>query len=286
MPAQKPTRPAPGHSLVLPRVTDDTTQRALDRVALGARQQQATVDTVSSTVDDLGGSLGSLEAAVTALQAGARFMRVQKLTGSGTYTLLPTTTVVEFWLQAPGGGGGGAAGGANIAVGGGGGGGICLYGIAGTPGTPITPSSGAYSIPSGGTGGVIGAAGISGGDATCVIGGVTLTARGGSGGAGMASSSLAESIGGSPPAGSTFAAPVISASGARGRSGMVVSGGGFPGDGADSMFGVGGPGLHGAVGAGGAAVGYGGGGGGGQATTAGQLGGNGAPGVLVIKEYA
>lgn len=40
MPAAKPRRPAPGTALSLPRVSDETTQRAFDQIALVIRQLQ------------------------------------------------------------------------------------------------------------------------------------------------------------------------------------------------------------------------------------------------------
>lgn len=55
MPAQRPERPQPGQSLVLPRVTDDTTgdaaQRSFDRLAGAHRQIRSQLDSITSDVD-------------------------------------------------------------------------------------------------------------------------------------------------------------------------------------------------------------------------------------------
>lgn len=276
MGAQKPTRPAPGHSMLLPRVSqDDDMQRALQHVAPAMQRVLA----IATAAQD----------AVAA--APGQYLGAQALTGGGTGTLAEGTCVVEYWIQAAGGGGGGAAGGANDASGAGGGSGMCLYGILGTPGTPL-PSTFTYSAPTGaaagGTSG--GTAGSTGADASLTIAGATITAKGGTGGAGMSSSTIANAAGGVPQAGSTSGGSVIAAIGARGQPAYLLQGtpgiASISGDGASSPFGVGGFAAIGAFAAGGAAQGFGAGGGGANANGAGFAGGDGAPALIFFKQYS
>lgn len=54
MPTHKPTRAAPGMALVLPRVTDaESTQRAIDQIALLIRQLQGLAGSLRADVDAL-----------------------------------------------------------------------------------------------------------------------------------------------------------------------------------------------------------------------------------------
>jgi len=53
MGAQRPQRPPPGHSLLMPRVGDGSTQRALDSVKLTAQQMQKTAAATQTALDAL-----------------------------------------------------------------------------------------------------------------------------------------------------------------------------------------------------------------------------------------
>lgn len=283
MPAQKPQRPALGSSISLPRVKDQPTQRAFDKV--GPALQQATAIAASAQT-----GLATLTSTVSALP-GRLVLKPTALTSSGTHALNAATCVVRGFLLAAGGGGGGAGGGANAAAGAGGGSGNYLAFAIGTPGTPLADAgitSLTYSAPlSGGAGGAnTGGTGATGGDATLTYGSTTLTAKGGTGGAGMASTTLGNSAGGAGAAGSSSGGDVLWSGSNRGTQGLVVGGGSFPGDGAGAPGGVGtgGAGPVGSFATGGAASGFGAGGGGANADGAGFAGGSGAPAVIVIQE--
>lgn len=60
MPTQKPTPPRPGTALVLPRVNDDASQVAFDRITLRTQQAQAQIDALVA-------GLAALTATVAAL---------------------------------------------------------------------------------------------------------------------------------------------------------------------------------------------------------------------------
>src|SRR3954471_24562891 len=95
MGAQRPKRPAPGHAMLLPRVGDNQTQRALDAVKLTTQQVQATAAALQATVDD-------------DLAAGRLLAAPVTLTGTGTGTLPAGTAVIRIRGTGQGGGGGGA----------------------------------------------------------------------------------------------------------------------------------------------------------------------------------
>ena len=51
MPTSRPQRPAPGHAMLLPRVGDDQTQRALDSVKVTAAAIQKTAAGLQDQID-------------------------------------------------------------------------------------------------------------------------------------------------------------------------------------------------------------------------------------------
>src|SRR5882757_9524520 len=164
MPAQRPQRPDPGHALLLPRVTGDATgeatQRAFDRIALGVQQQQAKIDTLQSSSDEI---------------APGRLLRTPRiLTGSGTTTLTDGTCMVILDGVGQGGGAGGSSG-------------VRLRIIIGSPGVPIGSLAVSWTAgSSGGSGGsVAGGSGSAGADSTISIAGTAYTMKGGGFGQGM-----------------------------------------------------------------------------------------------------
>ena len=218
--------------------------------------------------------------------SAALIARTVYTTGTGaTHTPNASTQLVRLICVGAGGGGGGAqqAGAQSGCGGGGAAGGIVDYWW--TPSGSIT-----YTVPSaGGLGGNPGNnAGTTGSDTTATGSGLSLTAKGGSGGSSMSSgTSFASAAGGVTVAGTTggdLNIPV--AAGHPGvRISAIMSWGGI---GASCSYGSGGsPGVPNAAGS--AALGYGAGGGGGSCNGAGgadKAGGNGAPGLLIIEEYA
>jgi hypothetical protein len=198
-------------------------------------------------------------------------------TVSGTYKPI-TDRPALVWIQGGGGGGGGCGGGAGSAAGGGGGSGVCLLLWVSSLGTSV-----AYSCGSGGAGGnTAGSNGSAGGDTTFTAGGTLYTAKGGGGGTGMTSSTLADAIGGVASAGSSTGLTVVGFNSYVGNRGFVVGGGSFPGAGASSQFGVGANSIAGSFAPGNNATGFGAGGSGGNAGAVGQAGGNGSPGCVKI----
>jgi hypothetical protein len=104
----------------------------------------------------------------------------QVFTGSGTYTPHPAARCAVLTMQG-GGGGSGATTAGTFRYGMGGGGGVSWQKRVTNAGAVLT--GGAVTIGAGGTAGVSGgAAAGAGGDTSCVINGVTYTAKGGSGG--------------------------------------------------------------------------------------------------------
>lgn len=198
---------------------------------------------------------------------------------------VPTPGTSRIAAQLIGGGGGG--GGINpviTAAAGGGAGGECFTGLITLP----IASSFVIAIGAAGTGATAGNnTGGTGGTTTLTIGGIVYTANGGVGGlgSGTATSSVTGGLGGAAINGA------LNVPGRSGRNGFSTKNAdtSVGGAGADSSFGAGGRSLGNSNGnsPGAAATGYGAGGGGARASTAViQPGGAGAPGLLVIHEYA
>lgn len=201
-----------------------------------------------------------------------------------TYTTgaLTNTVRVRAW------GGGGAGGGCTsvaAAASAGGGGGAGGYGEAVFPAAPSTT----YAIAIGTAGaGVSGAGGGNGGATTFgPIGGVTLTANGGSG-APVATAVTTASAYAGGAGGAAGSGGIVNAPGAPGEPGTVsaITPIGVSGNGGSSLVGQGGLGII-AVGTGSNATGNGSGGAGAiTGASAARAGGNGTVGMLIVDEYA
>lgn len=252
----------------------------------------ATLGDASGDTHTLNGNI-TLQNAPTAghIKVGSTQARIwlnqQIFTADGTYT--PTTGCKAVRIRLVGGGGGGGGGqgaGSSVALGGGGASGAYIEKwIDPNPGAAIT--GGAVTIGAAGSAGTgsSASAGGTGGDTSVVVQTVTYTAKGGTGGSGMASgSSLITAGRGQVQTGSTSA---DFESGEPGSAGIRLSGTqGSPGNGGSNPLGAGGAGNDSVNTAGDDARGYGGGGGGGTATSSNANGGAGTAGVVIIEEYA
>ena len=205
-------------------------------------------------------------------------------TGTTTYTPPPGCTAILVQLV---GGGGAGGGGSNLASdsaagSGGGAGSYAEKYFAVDAGTVYT-----IAIGAGGTAGTAGNnAGNNGGNTTITVGGVTVTAFGGTGGGGMGAGTTALWVlGGAGGAISTNGD--LNTVGAPGDASVRASGTICrSGSGGNSVLSGGARGLI-AQGTGVTATGFGGGGSGGVAigVTAASAGGAGAPGCIVVSEY-
>ncbi|QBP09386.1 phage tail protein [Cupriavidus metallidurans] len=217
-------------------------------------------------------------------QATGRLLNIQYFTSSGTYTPSPGTTSIIVEAVGGGGAGGGATSAAsNVSAGGSGSAGGWGY-------KRITSGFSGASVTIGAKG--TGVAGAAGGNGTTTSFGAFLSVLGGGGGgAGVAAAvvGIAGSVGAASGVG---AGADVGASGQVGNPGVILSPtSGFGGVGAVSRFGSGGlfTGLNGTgVTAGGNASGFGASGSGaiGVNNGATAAGGNGAPGLIIVYEYA
>ncbi|WP_286962834.1 hypothetical protein [Cupriavidus sp. UBA2534] len=217
-------------------------------------------------------------------QATGRLLNIQYFTSSGTYTPSPGTTSIIVEAVGGGGAGGGATSAAsNVSAGGSGSAGGWGY-------KRITSGFSGASVTIGAKG--TGVAGAAGGNGTTTSFGAFLSVLGGGGGgAGVAAAvvGIAGSVGAASGVG---AGADVGASGQVGNPGVILSPtSGFGGVGAVSRFGSGGlvAGLNGTgVTAGGNASGFGASGSGaiGVNNGATAAGGNGAPGLIIVYEYA
>lgn len=208
-------------------------------------------------------------------------INIQILTASGNYTPTAGTASIVYYLVGGGGGGGGApATGAGQLSGGEGGaaGGLCIGRV--TAGF----SGAAFTIGAAGAANS-GLAGGNGGNSTFL----TATASGGTGGVTGGPSAPNFIIVGTTQGGGAATGADINIRGDDGTYGTAValSAGLVSGAGGSTMFGTGGDSRPGST-AGRSASGFGAGGGGGAnfASVAAAPGGAGAPGVLIIYEYA
>lgn len=224
-------------------------------------------------------------AAWTAVTRG-RLVNVQYLvSASGTYT--PTTGATSAMVEVIGDGGGGggsaSAAGQSGAGGGGGGGGYARKYYA------TLAASYAYTVGQGGAGGGAGNnGGTSGGGSVFDATGVNVQGGGGGGGAGSAASASAQIS--ANVAGGTATNGDLNISGGQGISGVTYSATlARSGDGAASGLGYGSntTGIR-VASNGGSGHAYGGGGSGGNVTngSAAASGGMGAPGIIIVTEYA
>jgi hypothetical protein len=196
-----------------------------DRVFLGdTGQPSLVVGTVPRVIGHVvASSGGSYQWVIDGAVRGGFIAARQFTASSGTYTPTPGTTRAHVRQIGGGGGGGGAGGGGNSAAGAGGGAGVPLDFWVGVVGVPLT--GGAFTNGAGGTGGAnTGGTGGTGGDTTLVIGGTTYTAKGATGGGGLASSTIATAFGGVGQTGSSSGAGIVGpALGARGNQALVTS---------------------------------------------------------------
>jgi hypothetical protein len=227
-----------------------------------------------------------------ALLSCESFIGVQAFTTSGTYTCDPGTNKVI--VEVMGGGGGGAGASASSATtasfGSGGSAGAYFKGLAtsGFCGASVT-------VGSGGSGGTTITAGTGGTSSFILSTGVNITVTGGQGNVtpvATPTGSYGNAPGGVVQTATGVATTIASMPGQRGGFSAWISTIGFNGKGADSILGIGGPG----VGitfpiqqAGAPGVGYGCGGGGAVSfyTSGGtnQTGANGCPGIVVVWEH-
>lgn len=268
MPAQKPERPQPGSALVLPRVDDEQTQRALDRITTSSQQTQAQIDALSATA-----------AAIPTLGRLLRTPRI--LSGTSSSTLTPGTCVVRLRGIGQGGGGGGAVGGA---CGAGGTSGVLLDIWIGTPGTPLASTAISWTAGSGAGGGgtAAGTNGAAGSDSTITINGVAYTMKGGGGGGGQTVGGTFNTAVTTVPAAGTTAGG-ITTYGLGGSAFADPGVTGYSGAGGGTDTGAGGVGVVAGAGRPGDSSGFGGGGSGGNGANA---GGAGAAGGFIIEEYS
>ena len=213
---------------------------------------------------------------------GLRSFQILESGTAATYTKPANVTSILVQMVGGGGAGGGAAAGASgVAAGGGGGGGGYVEKFIAAASSTYT-----YTVGAGGTVGTAGNnPGNDGGNTT--FSGLTDAAIGGSGGNGMASTSVAAAkvaLGGL--GGNVTPTDTLAISGGAGQTGIVTLGVGASGSGGYSRFGS--ASLPRAVSADGVVgVGFGAGGSGGFTLTAtNRTGGAGAAGLIVVWEFS
>ncbi len=211
-------------------------------------------------------------------------LNVQYLTSGTNATYTPTLGTHSIIIQmVGGGGGGGGASGASSQAAAGGGGSSAAYllkritGFSGT-GTYTVGVYGTHGSSSGGSGGT-------GGNTSFTYNGITYTADGGNGGAGMAHGTSVAIVNGGGP--SIAVNGDINDYGHSGECGTRLSGsvakGGFGGSG---QFGAGGWGST-TQGSNSNAYGYGSGGSGATSTSStGYVGSDGQPGIIIVWEFS
>jgi hypothetical protein len=215
----------------------------------------------------------------------------QVFEASGTYVPTPGTTKIVVRMVGAGGGGGGVANTAgNRAMGAGGASGVFLDFEVENGGKPI--AGGAVVVFAGGPG-VVGGNGLDGNNTSITINGTTYTAKGGRGadpGTPTAPTTTAQMAGVTWPYGGSTSGTGISQAAQAGRESLMIpTGAMLGGQGGSCPLGTGGQNglIFGADSNGQDGAGYGAGGGGASAETAvSKAGGAGAPGVVLIDEFA
>lgn len=223
---------------------------------------------------------GQLLEAIPLVTPG-RLVGVQPFFASGTYTPTPGATSVEVHVQGGGGGAGGApaTGAGQVSAGAPGSAGAYSWGRFAVTG-PL-----AVTVGAGGAGGV-GLNGSPGGASS--IG--PITAPGGAAGAVVSATSVLPIIAGNTET-AAGTGGIINAGGPAGQPSMAfstVATQTYGGAGGNSRFGAGGGTVFGSIGTGRPGVGYGAGGGGtaNGESNANQTGGAGAPGLILVIEWA
>ncbi|WP_121356803.1 glycine-rich domain-containing protein [Flavisolibacter nicotianae] len=223
---------------------------------------------------------------LTGAMASGTLIGIRVLTSGTVYTPSTGTSAIAIELTGGGGGGGGTIAttnnNASCGAGGGSGAQVKKY-ISSLPLGPFT-----YSIGTGGSGGTTaGGNGDNGGSTSIVINGVTYTAPGGSGGSGSTSDAATALFVSGGSGASVGTNGDINGAGQPGDNGMRLSGTVVAsGAGASSPYGGGGTSRT-ATSVGMTATAYGSGGSGAAAigAVAGQTGGAGSAGVIIIYEY-
>lgn len=215
---------------------------------------------------------------VTSLQA----TKITYFTSSGTHTTAPGVRSIEFIATGGGGGGGGVEGqgvGTNASGAGGGAGATSIKN------TNVINASYAIVIGAGGLGGAAGNNnGASGGTSTVISGAINISAGGGAGGVGMTGTSGA--AGSSGGIGGTSTGGDINLGGAGGTTSTTANGDrGSLGASGSSFFGGGQEGRGSSGGVTGTAPGAGGTGSGALDLSTDFAGGDGADGIVIVKEY-
>lgn len=258
-------------------ITNGTTAIKLQTLTLLAGEMAVLADSGVFFVYDVNG-------AVKAGTGPGRLLKSTILTTGTSFVTTSLTTSIRVRVQGGGGGGGGCTSvAAAAAAAGGGGAGAYAERLF----TVIPSTAYAYTIGAAGAG-VSGAAGNNGGSSTFVVGGVTVTAPGGTGApVATAATTLTNRAGG---AGGVLATNGDwNAGGAPGEYGSVLIVATpilASGNGGSCIYGAGGLGIV-AVGNGNNAAGFGA-GGGGSATGASAVrtGGNGGAGVICLEEFS
>lgn len=248
----------------------------------GAITVPQSTSSVFGVVKPDGTSITAAAGVFSAVPAG-RWIKTTVWTAGATFTTQASTRTIFVRIVGGGGGGGGCSwASSNDAMGGGGASGGYAektFTVTGSTGYSTTfGSAGLAGANTGGTGGT-------GGDSTIVVSGVTVTAKGGLGGVGMATGLTLLTVAGG--AGVVPTNGDLNVPGSPGEHGTRLSGIlGNSGGGGSNPLGSGGVGKSVATGGAGAAgTGFGGGGGGGCSISAAVTGGAGTAGAMIIDEY-
>lgn len=228
----------------------------------------------------LGAGLAMSGTTLNATTTG-RLIGIQTITATGTYTPTAGTSSVIVELAGGGGAGGGAAatgvGQFSAAAGGSAGGYARSYLTSGFAGVTVTVGAGGA-----------GSAGAAGANGTATSFGAVFQATGGAGAAaGAVTTAGTVTASGPGAAGTGSGGNVLNSLGGPGGLALYVTPTGISGGGGASMFGNGGTAVSGtAAGVSAASKGAGGSGGSNLASQAANAGGNGAPGLCIVYEFA
>lgn len=270
--ALKTVTVSPGSGLVGGGDLSSNVELALSN--LGVSGTYGTSNKIPVITTDIQGRVSSVtEAPLYIGRVGLE--HVVTLTSGNSYTPSVGVSKILAYVLGGGGGGGGCAASECSAGGGGGAGGLCLCFLSNIGAGPYT-----YNIGSGGTGGNLGN-GADGGNTSITIEGTTYTGFGGSGGIyASTTGTFASGTGGST---SNSITPFYGESGTPGIGNYLLV---LGGRGGSSSFGAGGDYMfYSSSGNNGKGYGAGGGGGGNDMTSNAQIGGNGAPGLIIIYEH-
>lgn len=241
-------------------------------ILLNAGATGVVAGTYGSLVVDASGRL-------TSIGTIGALINIQKFTGTATYTPTTGTNFVVVEVLAGGGAGGGApaTGAAQGSAGSGGNAGGYARKRITSAFSGVTVTVGA-----GGTAGAAGAGGNAGGTSSF---GALVSCPGGNGGTVVGPVGTAQVVGASALA-ATPTGGDINTPGSLAQIGFAGGGNNLGGAGAPSQYGAGGGGASNGVGSAGAGFGSGGGGSSNNSNQAALVGGVGAPGLVMVWEYA